>query len=62
MPTVFLIVTVFFVSENGLAMQQIPQANMAQCEVNRKYYNGLRYEKRVNSSIQYRAQCIVGAK
>ena len=62
MNTVFLIVTVFFVNENGLAIQQIQQANMAQCEVNRKYYNSLRYEKRVNSAIKYRAQCIVGAK
>ena len=62
MQTGFLIVTVFFSNSDGVAMHQIPQSNMAQCEVNRKYYNGLRYEKQAGSTIKYRAQCIVGAK
>lgn len=43
-----------FTTSNGLAVEKIPQANMAQCQVNAKNYRNI---PRVRGTY-----CIVGAK
>lgn len=53
---------IFVLGNNGVTSQAIPQANMQQCMLNKKVYNGkeLKSATTTANDIQIRATCVVG--
>lgn len=44
----------------GVSIQNIPQANSKQCQVNSQFLNGTTYKNGENYITQYKTHCIVG--
>lgn len=47
---------------NGITVEKIPQVNAAQCQVNAKNYNNIKYEGATGGRVMYKTHCIVGSK
>lgn len=58
---VYLVLVIIY--RGDIEIKEIPQANMAQCQVNAKNYNGFEYAKdEVGAKAKGKAYCIVGVK
>ena len=47
---------------DGISVEKIPQVNAAQCQVNAKNYNNVKYEGSSGGRVFYKTHCIVGSK
>lgn len=44
----------------GVSVQNIPQANLKQCQINSRSLDGVSYKNHDNYIVEYKAHCIVG--
>lgn len=57
---VYLILVMY--SNNGVSVEKIPQANMAQCQVNAKNLAGLEFKGVGGGMVMTKTRCVVGVK
>lgn len=53
---------IVMVWNNGITVEKIPQVNSAQCQVNAKAYNSVKYAHATGGVVKYKTHCIVGLK
>lgn len=53
---------IVMVWNNGITVEKIPQVNSAQCQVNAKAYDKIRYQGITGGAVMYKTHCIVGSK
>lgn len=53
---------IVMVCNTGITVEKIPQVNSAQCQVNAKHYNNVKYEGGTGGRVMYKTHCIVGSK
>lgn len=46
----------------GLSTELIPQANMKQCEINKAYFERIKFNTKDGYLMEYKPHCIVGTK
>jgi len=55
---IYLILVVY--SNNGVAVEKIPQATMKQCQVNATFYNSREHSGVAGGAVKHKAYCTVG--
>lgn len=55
---VYLVLVV--TTHQGVSVQNIPQANMKQCQINSQSMNNISYKNYGNYKVEYKTHCIVG--
>lgn len=59
--TIYLILVI--TTGPGITVEKIPQANMKQCEINKKNFSDKKEDVGIPAtSIRYKAHCVVGVK